>query len=189
MDSPTIPFVKHKRIKGKSLTTCKGERVLYDDKYLMFCETALHAAVSAGHEAVVRELVSRPTQALACQDYSGRTPLHEAVRKNDKEIVKLLLIKGPNLVNQNCDNWQSFHEQGNCSSPLSMEEEMKYHKDICHCGYTPLHLAARYGHWDIGLDLIIGGANVDATDCLGAIPLHVAACHNHKDFVNNLTLI
>ena len=63
---------------------------------------------------------------------------------------------------------------------------MEYHKDICHCGYTPLHLAARYGHWDIGLDLIIGGANVDATDCLGATPLHVAACHNHKDFVNNL---
>ena len=186
MDCPTIPIVKHKRIKDKSLTTCKGEGVLYDDKYLIFCETALHAAVSAGHEAVVRELVSRPTQALACQDYSGRTPLHEAVRKNDKEIVKLLLIKGPNLVNQNCDNWQSFHEQGNCSSLLTMEEEMEYHKDICHCGYTPLHLAARYGHWDIGLDLIRGGANVDATDCLGATPLHVAACHNHKDFVNNL---
>ena len=186
MDCPTIPIVKHKRIKDKSLTTCKGEGVLYDDKYLIFCETALHAAVSAGHEAVVRELVSRPTQALACQDYSGRTPLHEAVRKNDKEIVKLLLIKGPNLVNQNCDNWQSFHEQGNCSSPLTMEEEMEYHKDVCHCGYTPLHLAARYGYWDIGLDLIIGGANVDATDCLGATPLHVAACHNHKDFVNNL---
>ena len=190
MDCPSIPFVIHKRIKDKSLTTCKVEGVLYDDKYLIFCETALHAAVSAGHEAVVRELVSRPTSALACQDYSGRTPLHEAVRKNHKELVKLLLVKEPKLVHQSCDNWQSFHEQGNTvtttSSLLGMEEEAEYHKDICHCGYTPLHLAARYGDGDIGLDLIIGGANVDATDCLGATLLHVAACHNHKDFVHML---
>ena len=164
--------------------------MLYDDKYLIFCETALDAAVSAGHEAVVRELVSRPASALACQDYSGRTPLHEAVRKNDKDIVQLLLIKGPKIVNQNCGNLQRFHGQGDTvatsSSPLSMEEETEYHRDICHCGYTPLHLAARYGHWEIVLDLIHGGANVDATDCLGATPLHVAACHNHKDFVDIL---
>ena len=187
---PTIPIVIHKRLKDKSLRTCKGEGVLYDDKYLIFCETALHAAVSAGHEAVVRELVSRPASALACQDYSGRTPLHEAVRKNDKDIVQLLLIKGPKIVNQNCGNLQRFHGQGDTvatsSSPLSMEEETEYHRDICHCGYTPLHLAARYGHWEIVLDLIHGGANVDATDCLGATPLHVAACHNHKDFVDIL---
>ena len=121
---PTIPIVIHKRLKDKSLRTCKGEGVLYDDKYLIFCETALHAAVSAGHEAVVRELVSRPASALACQDYSGRTPLHEAVRKNDKDIVQLLLIKGPKIVNQNCGNLQRFHGQGDTvstsSSPLSI---------------------------------------------------------------------
>ena len=182
--------VKHRSIKNKNFTNCKGGGVLYDDKHLIFCETALHAAVSAGHEAVVRELVSKPKNALACQDYSGRTPLQEAVRKNHKELVKLLLIKESKLVHQSCDNWQSFHEQGNTvattSSLLGMEEEAEYHKDICHCGYTPLHLAARYGDWDIGLDLIIGGANVDAADCLGATPLHVAACHNHKDFVDIL---
>ena len=191
MRCPTrVSIVKHISVKKKNFTNCKGGGVLYDDKHLIFCETALHAAVSAGHEAVVRELVSKPKHALACQDYSGRTPLHEAVRKNHNEIVKLLLIKQPKLVHQNCNNLQSFHEQGDTvattSSPLSMEEETEYHKDICHCGYTPLHLAARYGHWDIGLDLIRGGANVDATDCLGATPLHVAACHNHKDFVDIL---
>ena len=187
----TFSIVKHRSIKNKNFTHCKGGGVLYDDKHLIFCETALHAAVSAGYEAVVRELVSKPKNALACKDYSGRTPLLEAVRKNHKELVKLLLIKEPKLVHQNCHNWKSFHEQGNTvattSSLLGMEEEAEYHKDICHCGYTPLHLAARYGDWDIGLDLIIGGANVDAADCLGATPLHVAACHNHKDFVDMLS--
>ena len=186
-----VSIMKHISVKKKNFTNCKGGGVLYDDKHLIFCETALHAAVSAGYEAVVRELVSKPKNALACKDYSGRTPLLEAVRKNHKELVKLLLIKEPKLVHQNCHNWQSFHEQGNTvattSSLLGMEEEAEYHKDICHCGYTPLHLAARYGDCDIGLDLIIGGANVDATDCLGATPLHVAACHNHKDFVDMLS--
>ena len=176
------------------------EGELYDDKHLIFCETALHAAVSAGHEAVVRELASHPATALTCRDYSGRTPLHEAVRKRNSRIVYLLLWKDPNLVYETCNHLQSFHENisplawtfhdgTTCdmtikSKQLSFEEVKEYDKDICHCGYTPLHLAARYGLTDIGLHLISSGAKVDAPDCQGATPLHVAACHNHIVFVH-----
>ncbi|KAJ7372339.1 hypothetical protein OS493_019784 [Desmophyllum pertusum] len=39
-------------------------------------------------------------------------------------------------------------------SILNIEESIDYHKDICHCGYTPLHLAARYGHENLGIFLI-----------------------------------
>ena len=49
---------------------------LFDDKHLIFCNTALHAAVSLGHKAIIEELVSKDKWALACRDYSGRTPLH-----------------------------------------------------------------------------------------------------------------
>ena len=176
------------------------EGELYDDKHLIFCETALHAAVSASHEAVVRELASHPASALTCRDYSGRTPLHEAVRKRNSRIVDLLLWKDPKLVYETCNHLQSFHENiiplagtfhdgTTCdmtikSQQLSFEEVTEYDKDICHCGYTPLHLAARYGLTDIGLHLISSGAKVDAPDCLGATPLHVAACHNHLVFVH-----
>ena len=176
------------------------EGELYDDKHLIFCETALHAAVSAGHEAVVRELASHPATALTCRDYSGRTPLHEAVRKGNSRIVDLLLWRDPNLVYETCNHLQSFHENiiplawtfhdGTAcdikikSQQLRFEEVKEYNKDICHCGYTPLHLAARYGLTDIGLHLVISGAKVDAPDCLGATPLHVAACHNHIVFVH-----
>ena len=70
---------------------------------------------------------------------------------------------------------------------LSHEEHIEYHRDICHCGYTPLHLAARYGFFDIALLLVrIGGAEVGARDCFGATPLHVAACHNHWKMVHLL---
>ena len=181
-------------------STKDKEGELYDDKHLIFCETALHAAVSAGHEAVVRELTSHPATALTCRDYSGRTPLHEAVRKGNSRIVDLLLWKDPKLVYETCNHLQSFHENiiplawtfhdgTTCnmtikSQQLSFEEVTEYDKDVCHCRYTPLHLAARYGLTHIGRHLISSGAKVDAPDCLGATPLHVAACHNHIVFVH-----
>ena len=168
-------------------TTTFGE--LYDDKHLMFCETALHAAVSAGHVEVVRELISSPPTALTCRDYTGRTALHEAVRKNNSEIVKIILQKDHALIHETCNHWQRMEQQNetHTSLKLSFKESTEYHGDTCHCGYTPLHVAARYGHWEIGMYLIeIGGARVNASDCFGATPLHVAACHNHKLFVHML---
>ena len=172
--------------EGKRTDIEVGE--LFDDKHLIFCQTALHAAVSIGWKAVVKELVSRGTVALACQDYTGRTPLHEAVRKNDSEIVKLLCAKDQTMIHKTCNHWQNVGGHNDkISLTLSDEESVEYHQDICHCGHTPLHLAARYGHWQIGLDLIRSGADEEARDCSGATPLHVAACHNQKEFVYLLT--
>ena len=168
-------------------TTNFGE--LYDDKHLIFCQTALHAGVSAGHVEVVRELISSPPTALTCRDYTGRTALHEAVRKNNSEIVKMILKKDPALIHETCNHWQMVEQRNETHTSLKLgcEESIEYHGDICHCGYTPLHMAARYGHWEIGMYLIkISGALVNASDCFGATPLHVAACHNHKLFVHML---
>ncbi|KAL9988502.1 hypothetical protein ACROYT_G002956 [Oculina patagonica] len=181
---------------------------LFDDRHLIFCETALHAATSSGHKAVVMELVSRDKWALACRDYTGRTPLHEAVRQNNTEMVKLLLMEDQTKIHSGCDHWQDVHRkdetrthlplsheeshwqdvQGGqhitrASLTLSLEESVEYHQDICHCGYTPLHLAARYGYWEMAIDLVKSKARVGARDCFGATPLHVAACHNHWEMV------
>ena len=159
---------------------------LFDDRHLIFCETALYAAISSGHKAVVKELVARHNWALTCRDYTGRTPFHEAVRKNNTEIVKLLLMADPTKVHTACDHWQNVEGQDERSKhlTLSREESFEYHRDVCHCGYTPLHLAARYGYFKIAVELVIRGrARVGARDCFGATPLHVAACHNHWEMV------
>ena len=178
---------------------------LFDDRHLIFCETALHAAVSSGHKAVVMELVSRDKWALSCHDYTGRTPLHEAVRKNNTEILKLLLSEDQTKIHSACDHWQDVHDETKkglllnheeshwqklkgeykrrASLTLSHEESAEYHQDICHCGYTPLHLAARYGYWKMAIHLVKSKASVGARDCFGATPLHVAACHDHWEIV------
>ena len=162
---------------------------LFDDRHLIFCETALHSAISLGHNAVVKELLSMGRWALACHDYTGRTPLHEAVRKNNTKIVELLLMKDQKKVHSACDHWQNLQEQDENGKywTLTPNEYIEYHRDICHCGYTPLHLAARYGYFEIALELVKRGrARVGARDCLGATPLHVAASHNHWEIVNHL---
>ena len=75
---------------------------LYDDSRLIFCHSALHAAVLSGHDKVVTRLLSEKHNALNCYDYTGRTPLHEAVRKNDSIIVNILLDKHPHMVKYKC---------------------------------------------------------------------------------------
>ena len=163
---------------------------LFDDKHFILCHTALHAAVASEHKDVVYQLISEKTNALNCYDCSGRIPLHEAVRKNDTQLVDILLQKQPHKINYKCYHWQNVGTQMASgkfvlSGKLNVEESFSYHKDICHCGYTPLHLVARYGHENVGISLIFRHrAQVHSKDCTGATPFHVAACHNQRCFVS-----
>ena len=161
---------------------------LFDDKHLIFCHSALHAAVASGYEKVVSLLLSEGNNALTCRDFTGRTPLHEAVRKNNRKIVDILLEKEPQMIHLKCEHWQritdpSTHDGFSVSYMLSFDEIEEYNTDICHCGYSPLHLAARYGHQELGISLIFKGAHFDEMDCNGATPFHVAACHNQVGFI------
>ena len=63
---------------------------------------------------------------------------------------------------------------------------MEYCEEVCHCGYTPLHLAERYGHHQLATLLIRKGARVDDQDCSGTTPLHIAALYGLADTVNVL---
>ena len=156
-------------------------KTLFDDEHLIFCHSALHAAVASGHDQVVTRLLSEKHNALDCHDYSGRTPLHEAVQKHRTIIVNLLLEKQSQMIHNKCKHWQELDKK-----QLNLAERMKYYKDVCHCGYTPLHLAARYGHHQLATLLIRKGARVNDQDCSGATPLHLAALYGLADTVNVL---
>lgn len=53
-------------------------------------------------------------------------------------------------------------------------------------GYTPLHVAAHYGHANMVRFLLSHEANVKATSALGYTPLHQAAQQGHTNVVNIL---
>ena len=154
------------------------DAVLSDDKFKIFCQSALHLAVTKNHTKVAQLLLSQKYRTVHCTDFTGRTPLHEAVRQNHVEMAELL-IKGGTKISHKCSRFQNLSSE----FQLSFEERKDYGKDICHCGSTPFHLAARYGHVEVANLLLLHGVESDSMDCQGATPLHVAACHGHYSFI------
>ena len=164
--------------------------ILADDNYRIKCQSALHLAVTEKHTEVVKLLLSGEDKTIHCKDFTGRTPLHEAIRQNHVEISELLIRSGAR-VSQKCMRFQNLSSVCNNSEKkcnqqktfLSKRELEEYQKDLCHCGTTPFLLAARYGHIEVASLLLRYGAKCDDKDCQGATVLHIAACHGHYDLI------
>ena len=164
--------------------------ILADDNYRIKCQSALHLAVTEKHTEVVKLLLSGEDKTIHCKDFTGRTPLHEAIRQNHVEISELLIRNGAR-VSQKCMRFQNLSSVCNSSEKkciqqrtfLSKRELEEYQKDLCHCGTTPFLLAARYGHIEVASLLLRYGAKCDDKDCQGATVLHIAACHGHYDLI------
>ena len=165
--------------------------VLSDDRFKTLCQSALHLAVAKRHTKVVNTLLLQDNSTNYCTDFTGRTPLHEAVRQNHVEIAELLIKHGARIPRK-CSFFQNISIPGLSQKEggyyLSEREILEYGNDLCHCGSTPLLLAARYGHIDVANLLLRHKARPDVMDCFGATPLHVAACHGHYRFIDWLIL-
>jgi ankyrin repeat protein len=82
------------------------------------------------------------------------TPLHNAARDGDLEVIKYCVSKDNDVVNS------------------------------CSCGYTPLHVAAMYGHLEAVKSLICKGANVHARNAIsGDKSIQSATVGGHKNIV------
>ena len=164
--------------------------ILADDDYRIKCQSALHLAVAEKHTEVVKLLLSVEDKTIHCKDFTGRTPLHEAIRQNHVEISELLIRSGAR-VSQKCMRFQNLSSVCNNSKKkcdqqrtfLSKRELEEYERDLCHCGTTPFLLAARYGYIEVASLLLRYGAKCDDKDCQGATVLHIAACHGHYDLI------
>lgn len=109
-------------------------------------ESVLHFAVFYGHIELLDFLFTQPYhQLLEEADSDGKTPLHRAVWGEQKEqVVNLLLTKGANVNARN-----------------------KY-------GYTPLHWAAKHGHFESVRLLLENGADPLSTNDTGDMPIDLA---------------
>ena len=161
--------------------------ILSDERFKISCQSALHLAVAKNHTKVVNLLLLQDDSTIHCTDFTGRTPLHEAVRQNHVAMAELLLKHGAR-ISRKCTFFQNLSISDDLKNRrehyLSEEEQSEYEKDLCHCGSTPFLFSARYGHIDVANVLLRHGANPKVMDCQGATPLHVAACHGHYRFID-----
>jgi ankyrin repeat protein len=84
-------------------------------------------------------------------------PIHDAAKDGDLEKAQKLLKDNPALISSKDD-----------------------------FGWTPLHLAATYGHKPAAQLLLDNKADINAKDINGDTPLHLAAFYGYKDVVELL---
>ena len=162
--------------------------------HAFFCETALHAAVSRGLIDIVELLLKFGKESLECKHHSGKTVLMDAVAKNNTKMVDLLLRFGANItaaygrkISKDCVNQI-------CSVYFRHKKDFLYTvycvNDSCRCGYTAIHISAKYGLWNIAEKLLSGRTEeiMHTKDCHNESVVHVAIIYDYIDFVNNVNM-
>uniref|UniRef100_A0A8C4F1W5 Poly [ADP-ribose] polymerase n=1 Tax=Dicentrarchus labrax TaxID=13489 RepID=A0A8C4F1W5_DICLA len=164
----------------------------------------LHNACSYGHYEVA-ELLVRHGASVNVADLWKFTPLHEAAAKGKYEICKLLLKHGADPTKKNRDgntpldlvkdgdtDIQDLLRGDAALLDAAKKGCLARVQKLCspdniNCrdtqgrNSTPLHLAAGYNNLEVAEYLLEHGADVNAQDKGGLIPLHNAASYGADD--------
>uniref|UniRef100_A0A8C0YLI9 Transient receptor potential cation channel, subfamily A, member 1b n=1 Tax=Cyprinus carpio carpio TaxID=630221 RepID=A0A8C0YLI9_CYPCA len=115
-------------------------------------------------------------------DKSKSTPLHLAVRGGNIEVIKLCIIKGARVDQQQCDKSTALHfacTQGALEAVKIMLSSYNKVEDIINirdgANQTPLHRATLFDHVELVEYLISKEAEIDCIDCNGLSPLLMAS--------------
>ncbi len=119
-------------------------------------DSALHMAVSNGHEAVAKLLLRRRSVDADMQDEDGLSPLMKAACNGHAKIAQLLLEKGANTRTTDSN------------------------------GGTALMMAAEGGHEEVARLLLRRGAEAWATNKAGQSPLQIAKSKGHHRVIKLL---
>jgi uncharacterized protein len=142
----------------------------------MSSETELFEAIRAGDFERVKMLVSAEPALVDARDATGQSAILTAVYSGRKEIANLLVARGAALtLFESC----AAGEFDRVERLIASGADVKAFSDD---GWTPLHLAAFFGHTKVAELLIAHAADVTARskNDNGNTPLHAALAGNHK---------
>ncbi|MDQ3742969.1 MAG: ankyrin repeat domain-containing protein [Acidobacteriota bacterium] len=140
-------------------------------------------ALKEGDAAKVREMLKRNPSLAKIKGQDGVSALLQAVYRGHGEIVSLLLATGIEL---------DIFEAAATGRAERVRALLKSKPALANAftpdGFTPLGLAAFFGHLDAVKVLLDGGAqvNVSSRNALKAVPLRSAAVAGHLDIAQLL---
>ncbi len=140
-------------------------------------------AVQVGDAARVRELIHGNPDLVNTRDGAGNSPVLTAVYYNSPEVAELLVQQGATL---------EVYEAAAMGRAERVRELVDADADLVSSysddGWTPLHLAAFFGHREIAQYLLHRGAKIHAVSENGMsnTPLHAAAANGKRDLVGLL---
>src|SRR5476649_1056600 len=140
-------------------------------------------AIKAGEFERVKAMVSADPTLIDARSRTGDSAILTAVYHRQKEIVNLLVARGAALtIFEACAAGEIERVERllaeSASGAMGAPEINGYSAD----GWTPLHLAAFFGHAKVAELLIARRADVNARsrNANGNTPLHAALAGNHK---------
>ena len=141
------------------------------------------AAVQSGDAAKIRSLLQDDPSLAAAKDSNGVSALMFAFYYRRPEIADLLLAAKPEL-----DIFEATAAGKADKVSKILEKDPESAKRWSADGFTPLHLAAFFGHPEIARILVRNGANVSATskNPMKVAPLHSAAAAHNREIVRLL---
>lgn len=144
---------------------------------------SFHEQVKRGDLDSVRASLAEDASLLDAPNESGQTAFLLAKYYRQEEVATFLLGRGPKLdiftacvADRSPDVLEAIHRDPSLLEARSTD------------GWTPLHLAAFFGHADLANALLDLGApiNARATNTMKNTPLHAAAAGGHTQVVELL---
>ncbi|XP_077979567.1 transient receptor potential cation channel subfamily A member 1-like [Glandiceps talaboti] len=159
--------------------------------------TPLHQAARSGSAGVCKLLVEHGAD-IRCKDINDSTPLMKAASGGHTDVMSILLEAAMKRNIAIKEYIEDADNEGSTAIHLAVGNSHLKATKLCldhgvdvdiakSCNaYTPLQLAAVYGHTDIANLLIQRGAQINARDSEHMTPLHRASLYNQVEMMKFL---